>query len=84
MMVSQDNAPQGGSVEGTLCTIGVLGIMIGLTIAGYYGMFFETSIPSDNGDRILNFGLALERIGGIIGGLLLGVIGGQVMVFSRR
>jgi hypothetical protein len=66
-----------------LRTVGILLMLGGLAIVGYFFLAFETSVDSGIG-RINNLGLMADRQNGIIIGIGLGVVGTIMVVIGAR
>jgi hypothetical protein len=71
--------------------IGLLLLIVGLGVAGYFLAFFDVSVPvdyqaSDYGfpDRVNNIGLMADRNNGIVIGFALAIGGGVLMVIGRK
>jgi hypothetical protein len=72
--------------------IGLLLLVLGIGIAGYFLLFFDVSVPVDYEgnnsfglpERVNNIGLMADRNNGIIIGLALAVAGGVLMVVGRK
>jgi hypothetical protein len=75
--------PQPREKESILQAAGALSFLGGLALAGYFFLFFETSVESGVG-RVVNFGLLADRQNGIIIGLGLAIVGTILLVLSSR
>ena len=65
--------------------LGLIVIIIGLLIAGYFTVFYETSVPgSADNSRIQNIGLLQNRQSGISGGLEFGILGALLMLYGKE
>jgi len=72
--------------------IGLLLLVLGIGIAGYFLLFFDVSVPVDYEgnnsfalpERVDNIGLMADRNNGIIIGLALAMAGGVLMVVGRK
>lgn len=72
--------------------IGLLLLVLGIGIAGYFLLFFGVSVPVDYEgnnsfalpERVNNIGLMADRNNGIIIGLALAMAGGVLMVVGRK
>jgi hypothetical protein len=72
--------------------IGLLLLVLGIGVAGYFLLFFDVSVPVDYQgnnsfglpERVNNIGLMADRNNGIIIGLVLAVAGGVLMVVGRK
>jgi len=74
------HAPEGSS---GLRTIGILLLLAGLAVAGYFLLAFDSSVESGVG-RVNNLGLMADRQNGIIVGIGLGVVGTIMLVVGSR
>lgn len=66
-----------------LRTFGVLLLIAGLAVAGYFFLGFDTSVESGVG-RVNNLGLMADRQNGIIVGIGLGVVGTIMLAIGSR
>jgi hypothetical protein len=72
--------------------VGLLLLVLGVCVAGYFFLFFDVSVPFDYQggndfglpERVNNIGLMADRNNGIIIGLALAVAGGVLMVIGRK
>jgi len=72
--------------------IGLLLLVLGIGVAGYFLLFFDVSVPVDYQgnnsfglpERVNNIGLMADRNNGIIIGLVLAVAGGVLMFVGRK
>jgi hypothetical protein len=62
---------------------GVLLFIVGLGVAGYFFLAFDTSVESGYG-RVNNLGLMADRQNGIIIGIGLGVVGAIMLAIGSR
>lgn len=89
-LIQSKDARTGGQRAAGLA--GLLLLVLGVGIAGYFLLFFDVSVPVDYQgldnfglpDRVNNIGLMADRNNGIIVGLVLAVAGGVLMVIGRR
>jgi hypothetical protein len=76
-------SPPADSGSSGLRTFGVLLLIAGLAVAGYFFLGFDTSVESGVG-RVNNLGLMADRQNGIIVGIGLGVVGTIMLAIGSR
>lgn len=77
------NVPEKKEGSSGLRTFGALLLIVGLAIAAYFFLAFDTSVESGAG-RVNNLGLMADRQNGIIVGIGLGVVGTIMLAFGSR
>ena len=75
-------APQQDGFSGVR-VLGLLLAFVGLGIAGYFLLMFDTSVGS-GGYRVNNLGLMSDRQNGLIGGGILAVVGILIGLTRRK
>ena len=65
--------PSGGSSGLTIA--GILILVVGFLIMGYFGLFYDTTVYSGGGDYVHNVGLMNNRTMGMIFGGFITIIG---------
>lgn len=66
-----------------LSLVGWAVLAIGVIVTAYFAAWFDVSVPTESGDRVVNLGLMSDRQSGLmLGAVLAGV--GAIVAFALR
>ena len=64
-------------------SVGILVIIIGILLMGYFGLFYDTTVYSGDGGYVHNVGLMNNRVIGLVFGGVIAVIGAILMIGKK-